>query len=116
MSNINSMKKEISGTEKPSLFRAAKNNDLGEMERGLGDGQSLAETRKDGMNPVHVAAEHGSEDFVVAAVEIDPAAANAVDQFGRRPFDYAEGRSDSTAMTALSAAMYPEGEVMKVDF
>ena len=93
--------------EPPDIFAAARSGSIEQLRESIEAGQSLRETRlsEANMNPVHVAAKHGKEQFVVAAMEIDPSAANDVDGFGCTPFDYSFDRSDEIACDALSKAM-----------
>ena len=93
--------------EPPDIFRAARNGDIAELRASIQDGQSLREHRlSEGyMTPLHIAAKHGKEDFVITAVEIDPQAANEIDGFGCTPFDYSFTRADERACEALAGAM-----------
>ncbi|RMA41582.1 ankyrin repeat domain-containing protein [Rhodophyticola porphyridii] len=93
--------------EGPNIFRAAENGDLDELQAALDDGQTLQDRKATQafMTPVHVAAWHGQQDFVVRACEIDTAPANMQDGYGNFPIEYAMQRRDENALVALRDVM-----------
>ena len=102
------------GTKKtpPDIFRAAREDDLDELERALADGQTL-DTAAQGthLTPVHVAALRGSVAFLEAAMLRAPETAWMQDGQHRTPFDHAAARQDRKSMAHLHNAMHPEMRV-----
>ncbi|MCD1628098.1 ankyrin repeat domain-containing protein [Seohaeicola saemankumensis] len=106
------------GTKKepPDIFRAAREDDLNELERALADGQSLDAAALDThLTPVHVAAMRGSINFLEAAMMYNPQTAWMQDGQQRTPFDHAAARQDRQSMAHLHNAMYPEMQVLIPD-
>lgn len=102
------------GTKKtpPDIFRAAREDDLAELERALAAGQTLDKAAEDThLTPVHVAALRGSVSFLEAAMRRAPETAWLQDGQHRTPFDHAAARQDRQSMAYLHNAMYPEMRV-----
>lgn len=109
------MKDKRGAGEAPDLFRAAIHGDQDELQAAIAAGQSLRQTSDSQKTPLHVAAEFGQQDFIIAALEIDSETVHWVDAYGQRAYDYSEGRSDHKAMDALAKAMYPPGQTFTLE-
>lgn len=96
----------------PDIFKAARDDNLYELQLALQDGQSLrGGNLHTGLTPVHVAAMRGSVNFIRAAMEIDPETAWIQDNQLRMPFSHAAVRRDRQSMAYLHNAMYPEANI-----
>lgn len=107
---------EGSAKEEPDLFRAARQNDLAEMEAALNSGKCFTTLDPHTlMTPIHIAAIFGSLDFIVAAIETGtPEVHWAVchfDKAGNSPFEHALARRDFQTMAHLHNCRYPEAAV-----
>ncbi|WP_195820651.1 hypothetical protein [Roseobacter sp. MH60115] len=92
----------------PNLFRAALNDDVGEMLDALSQGQSLSTQDDERLNftPVHIAAERSSNKFLAAAAQhpsFDPWVKDAND---RVPWDHARAFNNVKGMKLLHDSMY----------
>ncbi|MEX0283335.1 MAG: hypothetical protein AB3N23_01860 [Paracoccaceae bacterium] len=92
----------------PNIFRAAKNDDVGEMLAALNSGQSLS-TQDDEIldrTPVHIAATRSSNKFLAAAAQqpsFDPWIRDAND---RVAWDDARAFNNEDGMEILFQAMH----------
>lgn len=112
MKNIQRKTIDMTKREPPDIFRAAREDDVLEMELALQDGQSLsAAAESTELTPVHVAAMRGSVNFLRAAMAHDPNTAWMQDGQLRTPFDHAAARKDRQSMAYLHNAMYPEERI-----
>ena len=87
----------------PDIFRAARNNDIAELARALGDGQLLSDQKADlvNMTPVHVACLNTSNDFLAAAAQHHSFDPWIRDDNLRTPFDHASARNNRRAQRIL---------------
>lgn len=112
MTNKVARKDDKERREPPDIFRAAREDDLYELQLALQDGQTLrGGNLQTGLTPVHVAAMRGSVNFIRAAMEHDPETAWIQDNQLRMPFNHAAVRRDRQSMAHLHNAMYPEAAI-----
>ena len=103
---------DTTGREGPDIFRAAREDDLRELQAALREGQSLRSAWLDtGLTPVHIAAIRGSVNFLRVAMEQDPQSAWIQDVQLRLAFAHAAVRKDRQSMALLHNAMYPEASI-----
>lgn len=106
------------GPEKrnPSLFDAARMNDLGEMKEALEAGKRLDEVDwEDGFTPLHVAAYNGSHAFIRMAIGHHSANPWRRDHQGYLAIDHADARGDREIAKLFYGVMYPNGDVPLAD-
>ena len=110
MVKLNVHTEDSKGYVPPSLFRAARNNDIIELAAALQDGQSLDEVqdRQTGLTPIHVACIHHSVDFLLAATQhkFDPWIRDAN---LRTAMDHARAQNLREVQKSLLEKMYPSG-------
>lgn len=94
----------------PDIFRAARNNDVAELQAALSEGQSLAtqDTMFLMMTPVHVAAAEHSNDFLAAAAQHESFDPWIRDDNERVPFDHASAFNNKDGMKILFETMYAD--------
>lgn len=87
----------------PDIFRAALENDVGELISALSDGQLLSEQRSAllNMTPLHVACINASNDFLSAAAQHNSFDPWIRDDNLRTPFDHASARKNRQAQRTL---------------
>lgn len=104
--------RDTTGKEGPDIFRAAREDDVHELQAALRAGQSLRGARfETGLTPVHIAAMRGSVNFLRVAMEHDPQSSWVQDVQLRLPFAHAAVRKDRQSMAYLHNAMYPEASI-----
>lgn len=96
----------------PNLFRAARENDVEEMNQALASGKRLDEPDfENGFTPLHYAAFTGSADFIRAALDHPSADPWKRDHQGYLAIDHADARGDQVVSKLFFEAMYPGGEL-----
>jgi len=94
------------------LFEAAREDDVGLLQKALDAGRSLADARtENGFTPLHTAALNGSAAFLRDALKHPTANPWMRDHQGYLPIDHADVRRDRAVMQILYDAMYPDGQV-----
>lgn len=112
MPNKIAKKFDVTKEDPPDIFKAARDDDVYELNLALSDGQSLRDAQATThLTPIHVAAMRGSVMFIRAAMEHDPEASWLQDGQLRTPFDHAAARRDRQSMAYLHNAMYPEAKL-----
>lgn len=107
--SYNSQRMPDDAYEAPDLFKAAASDDIAQMRAAISQGRKLSEQRAiDLMTPVHVAAHHGSQNFIRIAMEVAPQVAWMLDIKDMRPLEHAQRRSDQQSTAYLTNAMFPE--------
>ena len=107
--------------DNPNLFRAAENDDVEELGRGLAAGRSLSEQdpAMAGMTPVHLASARGSENFLTAASRHPTFNPWLRDYNDRVPSDHASAFCNHGCMQILFDTMYgpvPPAEEHQIDY
>lgn len=104
--------KEGPRRKEPSLFRAARVNDISELSEALSAGKRLDEVDfEDGFTPLHTAAFNGSADYMGQALLHHSANPWLRDHHGYLAIDHADARRDHETSKLLYEAMYPGGAV-----
>ncbi|WP_373354492.1 hypothetical protein [Pseudoroseicyclus sp. CXY001] len=91
----------------PDIFRAAVENDIGELSRALAEGQTLDQvsTNRLHMTPLHLACIHSSNDFLLAASRHKSFDPWARDDNMRTPWDHAAAKRNLEAQSLLLSVM-----------
>lgn len=94
----------------PDIFRAARNNDVAELQAALSEGQSLATQDSTLLmkTPVHVAAAEHSNDFLAAAAHHDSFDPWVRDDNERVAYDHASAFNNKDGMEILFDTMYSD--------
>lgn len=111
MLNLNVRHKDGLRKEDPDIFRAAAEDDVGEMARALNDGQSLDQfDAGNSTTPLHIACANRSRNFLRAALEhtFNPWVR---DRNGRLAIDHAVANGITDVQEALFHRMYPDERV-----
>lgn len=93
----------------PDIFRAAVNDDPYELALSIRDGQSLLDREhRYSRTPLHLAAQHGSTEFIRAALGCDEFDVWMLDANNYTPYDLSARRNDREAQRMFFSHMYPE--------
>jgi ankyrin repeat protein len=96
----------------PSLFEAARTNDIAQLMKALSAGKRLdQDDLEDGFTPLHTAAFNGSLEFIREALRDHSANPWIRDRQGRLAIDHSDARRDYEISKLLYEAMYPGGAV-----
>lgn len=106
MVKLKQMKDGNTQRNSPDIFRAAKENDLRELDLAIKDGQTLDDISAENFTPLHIAAINGCEAFVMAACTLYECDPWKLDRNMRTAFDHASSRTDTKAASALYQKMY----------